>query len=54
MLNIMQIEQCKELYANYLILKPNHKTTDFIFKAGDKYVTIRTNQRNYRKVTAWD
>lgn len=50
MLNIMQLEQCRDLYANYLQIKPNHKTIDFIFKVGDKYVAIRTNQRNNRKI----
>ena len=50
MLNIMQLEQCRELYSNYLQIKPNHKTIDFTFKVGDKYVAIRTDQRDYRKV----
>lgn len=48
MLNIMQLEQCKELYANYLNIKPTHTTLDFICKVGDSYVTIRTNQRDNR------
>lgn len=48
MLNIMQLEQCKELYANYLNLKPNHKTVDYIYKVGDSNVTIRTNKRDNR------
>lgn len=50
MLNIMQLEQCKELYANYLNLKPTHKTVDFTYKVGDSNVTIRTDQRNYRTI----
>ncbi|MBD5445589.1 MAG: hypothetical protein HDR09_00190 [Lachnospiraceae bacterium] len=52
MLNIMQLEQSKDLYANYLALKPNNKTIDFTFKVGDKYVAIRTNKRNNRQITA--
>ena len=48
MLNIMQLEQCKELYRNYLVLKPENKNIDFTYKAGGKNVTIRTNQRNNR------
>ena len=48
MLNIMQIEQCKELYSNYLILKSEHKTIDFTYKEGAYNVTIRTDQRNNR------
>lgn len=51
MLNIMQLEQCKELYSNYLKIKPNHKTVDFTCKVGDKNVTIRTGQGDYRKIT---
>lgn len=48
MLNIMQLEQIKELYANYLNIKPTHKTVDFICKVGDANVTIRTNKRDNR------
>lgn len=48
MLNIMQLEQCKELYRNYLVLKPENTIMDFTYKVGDKNVTIRTNQRNNR------
>lgn len=48
MLNIMQYEQLKELYANYLNLKPTYKTVDFMYKVGDSNVTIRTNQRDNR------
>lgn len=54
MLNIMQIEKCRDLYANYLQIKPNNKTIDFTFKVGDKYVAIRTDQRDYRKVATGD
>lgn len=48
MLNLMQLEQCKELYTNYLNLKPTHKTVDFTYKVGDANVTIRTNKRDNR------
>lgn len=50
MLNLMQFEQCRELYSNYLKIKPNHKIMDYTCKVGDKYVTIRTDQRNNRKI----
>lgn len=51
MLNIMQLEQCRELYSNYLKIKPNQKAVDFTFKVGEKNVTIRTNKRDNRKIT---
>lgn len=54
MLNLMQFEQYRDLYANYLNLKPNHKTVDFTYKVGDENVTIRTDKRDYREVTAWN
>ncbi len=46
MLNIMQLEQCKELYTNYLNIKPTYQTVDFRYKVGDSNVTIRTNKRD--------
>ena len=49
MLNIMQLELYRDLYAIYLQIKPNHKVIDFTFKVGDKYVAIRTDQRDHRK-----
>ncbi len=54
MLNLMQFEQCKELYSNYLKIKADHKTVDFTYKAGDGNVTIRTNQRDNRKIATRD
>lgn len=51
MLNLMQLEQCRELYSNYLKIKPNHKIMYYTYKTGDKYVAIRTNKSNYRKIT---
>lgn len=54
MLNIMQLEQSRDLYAIYLALKPNNKIMDFTYKAGDKNVTIRTNQRDNRKIATGD
>lgn len=50
----MQLEQCRELYSNYLKIKPNNETIDFTFKVGGKYVAIRTDQRDYRKVATGD
>lgn len=54
MLNLMQFEQCRELYSNYLQIKPNNKIIDYTYKVGDKNVTIRTGQRDYRKIATRD
>lgn len=51
MRNIMLYEQYKELYANYLILKPVSKNRDYTYKAGDLVVTISTGEGNHRKTT---
>ena len=54
MLNIMQIEQYRDLYTNYLKIKPKNNIFEFTYKAGDKDVASRTDQRNYRKIATGD
>lgn len=45
MKNIFLYEQWKELYANYLVIRPVHSQRDYAYKGGDLNVTITANKR---------
>lgn len=49
-MNIMLCKQLRELYTNYMIMKPESRHRDYTYRAGDYFVTIAANQRNYRKI----
>ena len=48
-MNIMLYEQLRDLYTNYVMIKPIHKPKDYICKAGGLNVTITTGEGNHRK-----
>lgn len=48
MKNIFLYEQWKELYTNYLVVRPVHRQRDYTYKGGGINVTISTDKRNYR------
>lgn len=52
MKNIMLFEQWKELYANYLMIRPVLRQRDYIYKGGDLNVTVTANKRDNRQITA--
>lgn len=54
MMNIMQYEQWKESYKDFLITRPIQKQRDFTYKGGGLNVTISTNKRDNRAITARD
>lgn len=54
MKNIMKFEQWREIYTNYLMMKSEQKPKDYTYKGGDLNVTISTDKRNYRQITAGD
>lgn len=54
MIDIMRLEQFKELYANYLMLKPESKHIDYKYKAGDKVVTVTEDQGHNGQVRTGD
>lgn len=47
-------EQWKELYANYLLIRPVQKQRDFTYEGGGLNVTISTNKRYNRPITKRD
>lgn len=51
---ILLYEQWEEIYKNYLLIRPAQKQRDFTYKGGDVNVTISTNQRYNRPITARD
>lgn len=48
--NIIFFEQYKELYANYLIIKPVQNHRDFTCKEGGLIVTVTADKRDYGQV----
>lgn len=53
MRNIMLYEQLRELYNNYMIMKPAHNE-NYTYKAGDLVVTISTDKRHYGQIREGD
>ena len=52
--DIILYEQWKELYTNYLLIRPIQKKIDYTYKGGGLIVTITTDKGNYRAVTEGD
>lgn len=50
MIDIMLYEQVKNLYFNYLKIRPTNEFNDFTYVRGDMYVTTRKNTGNNREV----
>lgn len=54
MKNIMKFEQWREMYTNYLMIRPLQGQRVFTYKDGDLYVSVTTNKRYNRQTTARD
>lgn len=51
---IFLFEQWKEIYKNYLAIRPVQKQRDFTYKGGGLNVTISTNKGYNRPITKGD
>ena len=49
-MDIMLFEQVKNLYLNYLEIKPMHTYKEFTYVGGELNVTTRKNSRNNREI----